>query len=57
MLRSDIRCALGGDPIDLDEMYDGSPASSQDDQEELEAFKYRISQNPDMPDWDKDLTA
>lgn len=53
-VRNEIRSALGGELIDQEDLHGPSPAAGQDDEEELQAFKYRMQ---DVVDWDEDLTT
>ena len=52
-LRNEVRSFAGGDPIE--DPYDTSPASNGDE-EELQAFKYRMRSNG-IVDWEEDLTT
>jgi len=52
-LRNEVRSAFGADPIDP---YDHDPQPATEDEEEsLDAFKYRIQQHTDI-EIERDLT-
>jgi len=51
-LRNEVRGLAGADPIDP---YDHTPAPTEDEEKELQAFKHRLRSN-DIIDWEEDLT-
>ncbi|WP_251961575.1 hypothetical protein [Salinibacter ruber] len=54
-IRNEIRAALGSDNL-IEDPYSAAPAAQEEDEEELQAFKYRMLEKG-IVEWDEDLTT